>query len=222
MTAPDLIVFDVNETLSDLSGLRARFEEVGAPAHLTPTWFAQVLRDGFALTAVGEQASFSEIASTLLDQALRDIESDERRAEAVRHVLDGFSSLDLHADVAPGVAVLRDRGIRLVTLSNGSASVAESLLARAELRDAFEAVLSVDDAGLWKPAALAYRHALAATGVSATAAMLVAVHPWDIDGARRAGLRTAWLNRDGATYPAYFAAPEIEASSLLDLAAQLG
>lgn len=47
--------------------------------------------------------------------------------------------------------------------------------------------------------------------------MLVAVHPWDIHGAA-AGLRTAWINRTGATYPSYFRAAEIEAKDLVDLA----
>lgn len=38
-------------------------------------------------------------------------------------------------------------------------------------------------------------------------AMLVAVHPWDVDGAARAGMRTAWLDRRGTAYPSYFTAP---------------
>lgn len=49
---PTLLVFDVNETLSDMSPMGQRFEDVGAPAHLAKTWFAVLLRDGFALTAV--------------------------------------------------------------------------------------------------------------------------------------------------------------------------
>ena len=40
MAAPDLVLLDVNETLSDLAPPRHRFEDVGAPAHLLETWFA--------------------------------------------------------------------------------------------------------------------------------------------------------------------------------------
>lgn len=47
--------------------------------------------------------------------------------------------------------------------------------------------------------------------------LLVAVHPWDIDGAARAGLHTAWIDRTGASYPSYFRTPELIASSLRDL-----
>jgi 2-haloacid dehalogenase len=49
--------------------------------------------------------------------------------------------------------------------------------------------------------------------------MLVAVHPWDIDGAARAGLHTGWLNRDGSRYPSYFTAPDVVATDLVELAA---
>ena len=45
-----LLIFDVNETLSDLSPLCARFAELGLAEHLSTTWFAGLLRDGFALT----------------------------------------------------------------------------------------------------------------------------------------------------------------------------
>ncbi|WP_246203516.1 hypothetical protein [Streptomyces tailanensis] len=60
---PLVLVFDVNETLSDLTPLRARFADVGAPAELVSTWFAGVLlRDGFALTAAGSYADFASVA----------------------------------------------------------------------------------------------------------------------------------------------------------------
>ena len=51
MTADDrpVLVFDVNETLSDLSPLHRAFEELGVPGELARTWFASVLREGFAL-----------------------------------------------------------------------------------------------------------------------------------------------------------------------------
>ncbi len=92
----------------------------------------------------------------------------------------------------------------MVTLSSGSASVAEELFDRAGIRDRFEALLSVEQAGAWKPAAGAYAYALEQCRVDPMDAMLVAVHPWDIDGAAREGLATAWINRTGVPYPDYF------------------
>jgi len=51
--------------------------------------------------------------------------------------------------------------------------------------------------------------------------LLVAVHPWDIDGAARAGLSTAWVNRTDAPYPAFFTPPTHTVSGLTDLAGLL-
>jgi 2-haloacid dehalogenase len=51
--------------------------------------------------------------------------------------------------------------------------------------------------------------------------MLVAVHPWDIHGAAKAGLKTAWLNRAGADYPSYFQSPDVTVGALTELPAAL-
>lgn len=111
--------------------------------------------------------------------------------------------------------------MRIVTLSNGSSQVAESLLERAGVRDLVEQCLSVSDAGRWKPAPEAYAHAAGRCGVEAGELALIAVHPWDIDGALRAGLRAGWLSRDGARYPPYLRAPEATGQNLSELAALL-
>jgi 2-haloacid dehalogenase len=218
---PAVIVFDVNETLSDMSPLGRRFEDIGAPAHLAKTWFAGLLRDGFALTTVGASKPFAGIAAEALRVALDGLSLDRGAGEAVQHVMEGFATLDVHPDVPDGVRALHDLGIRLVTLSNGSVSVAEALFDRAGIRSDFEGLLSVEDAGVWKPATAAYAYALDACGVDPMEAMLVAVHPWDIDGAARAGLATAWLNRAGGHYPEYFSAPDLSPRFLTDLAEQL-
>ena len=218
---PALLVFDVNETLSDMSAIGQRFEDVGVPAHLARTWFAALLRDGFALTAVDACEPFARIAAEALRVTLHDQPLNRGTEEAIQHVMQGFAGLPVHADVPGGVRALSGLGIRLVTLSNGSASVAEGLFERAGISAHFESLLSVEDAGAWKPAAGAYAYALEQTGVDPMDAMLVAVHPWDIDGASRAGLATAWINRTGSPYPAYFRVPDLSALSLTALADQL-
>lgn len=218
---PDVLVFDVNETLSDLTPMATRFEDVGAPSALVKVWFAGLLRDGFALAATGVSDSFAVIGAESLRGLFHQSRLNRPVDEAVDHVMEGFLGLPVHPDVAPGVRALSDLGIRLVTLSNGSASVAEGLLARAGIRDRFERLLSVDDAGVWKPAAASYAYALEECGVAAPDAMLVAVHPWDIDGAARAGLATAWVSRAGEPYPSYFSAPDHRVASLVELADRL-
>lgn len=67
---PAVILFDVNETLSNMSPMASRFVDVGAPAHLAATWFAALLRDGFALTAAGTTAPFAQLGLGVLHASL--------------------------------------------------------------------------------------------------------------------------------------------------------
>lgn len=214
---PSVIVYDVNETLSDLAPMSDRFTDLGAPGALARQWFASVLRDGFALTAAGSQETFAVIAQAVLRTVLTGQPLDRDLDAAVQHVMEGFSALPVHPDVPDGVRALAEAGYRQVTLSNGGTSVAEGLLTRAGLRDLFEALLSVEDAPAWKPARPAYEHAARRCEVEPGEMMLVAVHPWDIDGAARAGLSTAWIDRTGVPYPDFFTAPTVTVRALPEL-----
>ena len=194
---------------------------MGLPGPLAESWFAGLLRDGFALAVSGEAAPFAQIGVETLRSILQSRAVTGDLEEAAAHVMAGFTQLRVHDDVAEGIRALAGLGIRLVTLSNGAASVARRLLHDAGVGDLVEQVLSVEDAGVWKPARAAYTYALHRCGVDPADAMLVAVHPWDTDGASRAGMGAVWVNRVGTVYPGYFRSPDLEVTSLVDLAAQL-
>ena len=216
---PSMVVFDVNETLSDMSPMARRFADVGAPEHLAKLWFATLLRDGFALTAAGGQRPFAEIGVAALRTVLHGVSLDVD--EAVEHVMSGFSQLAVHPDVPDGVRALRGTGRRLVTLTNGATRFAEQLLGAAGILSEFERLLSVEVAPAWKPARAAYEYAAATCGSDLGDMLLVAVHPWDIDGAARAGMTTARINRTGVPYPDVFTPPTFTVAALPDLADRL-
>lgn len=207
---PTVVVFDVNETLSDMAPMAVLFAEVGAPEQLAMPWFAMpwfamLLPDGFALTAAGTTERFSRLGRGALRLLLLKSATLNRDLDAaVEYIMGGFMSLPLHSDVPDGVRVLRRAGLWLATLTNGSTAVAEQLFATAGIREEFEALLSVEDVGVWKPARGAYEYAARVCGTDLDDMLLVAVHPWDIDGASRAGMCTAWVNRGGGPYPDYF------------------
>lgn len=117
-----------------------------------------------------------------------------------------------------GLRSLADTGVRMVTLTNGSTQVAESLFVQAGVTDLFERLMSVENAQAWKPARAAYDYAAEQCGTSLDAMLLVAVHPWDIDGAKRAGMRAGWANRRGTPYPGHFTQPDITARTVGELA----
>jgi 2-haloacid dehalogenase len=216
------VVFDVNETLSDMRPMAGRFTDLGAPAHLAPLWFTSTLREGIGLAASGDYQPFATVAAEVTRTLLTGVAIDRDLDSAVRYVLDGFLALPLHPDVAAGIRLLADAGLRLVTLSNGGLHVAEKLLGDAGLRGHFDHVLSVDGAGIWKPAPGAYAYAARVCEADPADLLMVAVHPWDLHGAARAGLATAWVDREGLPYPRHVRTPDHTVRSLVDLAERLG
>jgi 2-haloacid dehalogenase len=169
---PSVAVFDVNETLYDMAPLAQRFADVGSAPQLARTWFASLLRDGFALAAF----SFAAIGNDLLRTPLVREQLNRGIDEAVDHVMSGFQSLEVRPDVPEGVRRLRQGGVRLVTLSNGAIQVADGLLTQAGVRVEFEQLLSVEDAGIWTPARGAYEYAAQACQASLQGMVLVAAH----------------------------------------------
>jgi 2-haloacid dehalogenase len=215
----ELVVLDVNETLFSLTPIARRMAEVGLDGRLE-LWFARVLRDGIAAAATGRIVTFRELAEHhLLDLLPAQVTSEPDTA--VDHVLAGFGEVAPHPDVEPGLRSLRDAGIEVVTLTNGSADITHAFLERAGLTALVDGVHDVTEVGRWKPAPEPYRGVLERRGVAPEAAAMVAVHPWDLLGAGSVGMITAWLDRGGAGYPAPFGAPDVRASTLEVLAAQL-
>jgi 2-haloacid dehalogenase len=78
-------------------------------------------------------------------------------------------------------------------LSNGHVALLVDLARHGDLR--FDCVLSAELARAYKPAAAPYRLAARLLGVTPAELMLVAAHPWDLEGARKAGLQTAFVDR---------------------------
>ncbi|WP_427886540.1 haloacid dehalogenase type II [Kribbella sp. GL6] len=216
----DVLVLDVNETLTDMEPLRDGFEAAGLPRHGLDEWFTAILRDGFALTAVGEYAAFRDLAADLLEAQLI-AAGAEATEEVVGGVLSGFTRLPLHPDVAPGLRKIREAGIRIVTLTNGAAGMSENIFQNGGILPLLEHRLDVSVPRRWKPHPDAYRYAAEVCGVPVERMALAAVHPWDIDGAARAGLRTAYVDRRRTPYPRAFRTPDRQVLDFEALAAEI-
>lgn len=209
----DVVVFDVNETLFSLDALSPAFGDVGLDGTLVPLWFARLLRDGFALAAMGDYRPFADVAA----DALRSLDPTRVDQASVATVLGAFQRMEPHPDVAPALQLLAAEGIAAATLTNGSASVVNSLLERAHLAEHMERNLSVDDVRRWKPAPEPYLHAAAQLGADPQRLIMVAAHPWDCAGAQAAGLRAGWVNRQGARWPQVFPPPHAKGENLIEL-----
>jgi 2-haloacid dehalogenase len=207
-TRPEVVAFDVNETLLDLAPVRAALIEAGEPDTLLPAVFARTLLTGIAGTAVGSWCRFRDAFDTALAQE-SDLGPNERAG-----VLGAFGELSPHPDVEPALRRLAEGGIRVVTLTHGSPGVAEAGLERGGISPLVERSLSSEAIKAWKPAREVYLWAAGACGVVPDRMALVAAHGWDVLGAQRAGLTGAWFPRSERVYPAVYEAPHVTAGGL--------
>ena len=190
------LVFDVFGTLVDWrSGVADAFRASGVsddPYELADGWRARYRP---ILAEVNDGArpwgDFDELHRATLDDLLaeRDLELGRpARDELVR----AWHGLDPWPDVRAGLEALR-RARPVAMLSNGHVALLVDLARHGDLR--FDCVLSAELARAYKPAPAAYRTAARLLGVAPGELMLVAAHPWDLDGARAAGLMTAFVDR---------------------------
>jgi 2-haloacid dehalogenase len=205
---PDVVAFDVNETLLDLAPVRAALVEAGRPETLLPAVFARTLLTGIAAASVGTWCRFRDAFDAALAQ-----ESD-LDAAARASVLEAFGELAPHPDVEPALRKLVSGGVRVVTLTHGSPGVAEAGLERGGITALVERSLSSEVIRAWKPAREVYVWAAGTCGVAPDRLALVAAHGWDVLGAQRAGLTGAWFPRAERVYPAVYEAPHVTAPDL--------
>ena len=190
------LVFDVFGTLVDWrSGIARAFlasKASGDPQELADAW-----RAGFwpLLSAVnaGERswANFEELHDAALNELLAERGVDLPAVERAR-LLDAWHQLDAWPDVRTGLDALRRERV-VATLSNGPVALLVDLARRGDLR--FDCVLSTELARIYKPAPEAYLVAPRLLQLDPSEVMLVASHPSDLKGARRAGLRSALVER---------------------------
>jgi 2-haloacid dehalogenase len=206
------IVFDVMGTLFDLSPLRDRLRAAGAPEGSLEAWFGRMLHGSAALTLVGEFRPFREIGKASLESILEQLGADAGRADEILH---GLGELDPYPDAAAAFDELRAAGVRTATLTNGAEDHTRRLLARAELEDAVELVIAVDEVRAFKPHPAPYHHAAARLGLPVERITLVAAHGWDVVGAHAAGLGAVWIDRLERRWP--FPLPEpVRAATLVE------
>jgi 2-haloacid dehalogenase len=204
-------VLDVNETLLDLTGLTPVFLDAGLQPIDFHLWFARTQRDGFALSAAGDWRSFGDIGRAVWRSMAPHVDPEPLFA--------AFADARLHPDVVPGITALQDAGVVIATLSIGAVEPITGALERAGIT--IDAVLSCDAVRRWKPAPEPYRYAAQSLGVATRDCVMIAVHDWDLHGAHAAGMRTAWVNRSGATWSPVFDQPDFEAADLPGVAGKL-
>ena len=197
----EALTFDVFGTVVDWRGTIAREgERIGAEKGIQADWaeFADAWRGGYepAMRRVrlGERpwekidVLHREILDGLLDRfGLSGLTEGEKD-----HLNRVWHRLDPWPEAVAGLKRLRSRFV-VASLSNGNMALLTNMAKNAGLP--WDCVLSAELARQYKPNPHVYLTAADLLGLSPERVMMVAAHAHDLNGARSAGLRTAFVHR---------------------------
>ncbi len=220
----DAVVFDVLGTLVDQpGGIRAGVRD------LDPSLGDGEVEDLASLW----QRHVGQEQQKILDGGRPWVDGDVLDREAADLVMEAVGSADLAAaarlclacrrpppwsDSVAGLSRLAER-FPLIGLSNASRTALLELNAHAGLR--WHQALSAEEARTYKPDPAVYRLAVTVSGLPPERLLMVATHAWDLRGAQRVGLRTAYVARPVGEPPAPSDRFDLHAEGLSDLADQL-
>lgn len=122
------------------------------------------------------------------------------------------NDVELFPDVLSNLEALAEN-FQILALTNGNAS-----LQKIGIDHLFHGSVTATDVGAAKPAREIFEVAIERSGYSAIEILHVGDHPeTDIDGAREAGMQTAWMNRTGANWPDHLPQPDVVVTTVADL-----
>ncbi|WP_035564803.1 haloacid dehalogenase type II [Hymenobacter sp. IS2118] len=218
---PKLLIFDVNETLLDLSKLQQAVNQEFRSATAFKQWFALLLQYSLVDTVTGNYHNFGQIGDAALDMLAQAMGQPARPAARKKEILILITELPPHPDIIPGLTALQKAGFRMVTLTNSPDATVQKQMAYAGLTSFFEQLLSIDALKRYKPHPETYYSTCKQLKVAPAQAMLVAAHGWDTAGAQLAGLQAAFISRPGQQVYPLAPAPTLTGPTLPDIARQL-
>jgi 2-haloacid dehalogenase len=208
MKRPQVLFFDSNESMLDLSGMKPQvIEALGGRKELMELWFTTLLQDALVDTVTSNYHDFGTIGAACMQMVAEGhgLKLDEAKA---REALSAIKALPAWPDVPPSLKKLKEAGFRMYTLTNSSAAVIEAQVKHAGIEQYFDGRLTIEGLNVYKPHPRAYRWAAHQVRAPIANCMLLAAHGWDVAGATLAGMRAAFMERPRKTL--YPLGPEIE------------
>lgn len=188
-------VFDAYGTLFDVHSAAARHADLVGERWqtLSDIWRTKQLEYTWVRALAGRRATFWQITEDALDFAG---EATGGLQDKTREVLLGaYRQLDAYPEAAGVLGALRQGGAKTAILSNGDPSMLQDAVMSARMADLFDALISVEPTGTFKPSADIYKLAVDELGVPAGAISFQSSNRWDIAGAQAFGFQTVWINR---------------------------
>jgi 2-haloacid dehalogenase len=215
-------VFDAYGTLFDFASAARACPDVPPEAadRLSALWRDKQLQYTWLRAAQGRHADFLQVTADALDFTLETLALT--RSALRERLLDLYLRLSPFPEVPEMLARVRAAGLATAILSNGTPAMLAAAVGAAELNDLFDAVLSVEEVGAFKPNRQVYQLAVDRLGTPAASIAFVSSNGWDAHAASAFGMQVVWCNRYGQRRERLPGAPDREIATLADLPALVG
>ena len=214
-------VFDAYGTLFDYNTAAGRHSAVlgEKAAPLADLWRLKQLQYTWLRSLMGRYTGFWQVTGEALDFAMGELGIEDEALRA--NLMEAYLTLDTYPEVQETLATLRAHGLRTAILSNGESSMLDAAVEAAGIADSLDAVLSVEEVGIYKPHPSVYQLVVDGLGVEAANVSFQSSNAWDANGAAAFGFRVAWCNRFGQGQERVPEAPDAEIATLAELPALL-
>jgi 2-haloacid dehalogenase len=210
-------VFDAYGTLFDVASAAQRCadELAGMAPRLSTLWRDKQLQYTWLRAVQGRHADFWQVTGDALDFAMESLGlADPGLRERLMQL---YLTLDAYPDAPAALRQLRDAGLATAILSNGSPAMLAAVVRNARLGDLLDYVLSVEEAGVYKPHVRVYQLAVDRLAVSPQEIAFISSNGWDAWAASAFGMRAIWCNRQSQTRERLPGAPDREIHFLSEL-----
>jgi 2-haloacid dehalogenase len=213
-------VFDAYGTLFDFASAAAACRDVlgDQAAPLSALWRDKQLQYTWLRAVAGRHADFWQVTGDALDFALEALQLTE--AGLRERLINLYLTLEAFPEVPEVLRSLKTAGLATAILSNGSPAMLGAAVANAGLGALLDAVLSVEEVGVYKPHAKVYQ--LAVDRLAPEAILFLSSNAWDAYAASAFGLSVVWCNRYGQGRERLPGAPDREIRSLAELPGLVG
>ena len=169
------------------------------------TWLGSLMEQRRDFAAVTEQALDYTLSALLLP-----LDADART-----QLIEAWLDLRPYPDALAALTRLGPRPRWI--LSNGTRAMLDPLLERSGLAAQIDGVISVDEAGVYKPSPRVYELATRHLALPAEAIGFVSANGWDAVGAKAFGFTVWWINRAGLPIDRHGPPPDSVIGELSDL-----
>ncbi len=188
-------VFDAYGTLFDVNSAAAQAKDALGEKWqaLAETWRAKQLQYTWLRSLMGRHADFWQVTGDALDFAMTSFDIDDSSLR--ERLMALYLRLEAYPEVKPTLTRLKAAGMKLAILSNGSPQMLSSAVENSGLTSILDAVLSVEEVGIFKPHPSVYRLAVDKLAVFSGQICFVSSNAWDAHAAKAFGFHVLWCNR---------------------------